>query len=58
MRTGFDASHHPIYTALLPAHGYLWYLGVLAIVGTVSVLLLVGAMRTFRRLEGDFAEEL
>jgi ABC-2 type transport system permease protein len=58
VRTGFDASHHPIYTALLPAHGYLWYLGVLALVGAVSVLLLVGAMRTFRRLEGDFAEEL
>jgi len=58
VRTGTDAAHHPIYTTLLPDHGYLWYLGVLAVVGAVSFLLLVGAMRTFRRLEGDFAEEL
>ena len=45
-------------TALLPTHGYLWYVGVLALVGAVSALLLVGAMRVFHRLEGDFAEEL
>jgi len=58
VHTGFDAKHHPTFTTLLPDHGYLWYLAVLAIVGSVSALLLVGAMRTFRRLEGDFAEEL
>jgi ABC-type polysaccharide/polyol phosphate export permease len=45
-------------TPMLPTHGYLWYLGVLALVGAVAVVLLVGAMRVFRRLEGDFAEEL
>lgn len=45
-------------TPMLPTHGYLWYLGVLAIVGAVSLVLLVGALRVFRRLEGDFAEEL
>jgi ABC-2 type transport system permease protein len=45
-------------TALLPAHGYMWYVGVLCLVGAVSALLLVGAMRVFHRLEGDFAEEL
>ena len=58
VRTGFDAQHHPTYTSLLPDHGYLWYLAALAIVGAGSAVLLVGAMRTFRRLEGDFAEEL
>ena len=58
VRTSFDSFHHPVYTALLPAHGYLWYLGVLALVGAGSAVLLVGAMRTFRRLEGNFAEEL
>ena len=58
VRTGFDASHHPTYTSLLPAHGYLWYIGVLAIVGSVSAILFVGAMRAFRRREDDFAEDL
>ncbi len=58
VRTGFDGLHHPIYTTLLPAHGYRWYLAVLALVGGISALLLVGAMRIFGRLEGDFAEEL
>ncbi len=45
-------------TALLPAHGYAWYVGILCLVGAVSALLLVGAMRVFHRLEGDFAEVL
>jgi ABC-2 type transport system permease protein len=45
-------------TALLPPHGFLWYAGVLLIVGSVSVVLLLAAMRAFHRLEGDFAEEL
>ena len=48
----------PPMQAILPAHGELWYLGMLAIVGAVSVALLVGASRVFRRSEGDFAEEL
>jgi ABC-2 type transport system permease protein len=45
-------------TALLPTHGYAWYVGMLLVVGGVSALLLLGAMRVFHRLEGDFAEEL
>jgi ABC-type polysaccharide/polyol phosphate export permease len=45
-------------TALLPTHGYAWYVGVLVLVGSVSGLLLLGAMHVFHRLEGDFAEEL
>jgi len=57
-RSGFDAAHHPIYSPILPGHGYLWYLGVLGIVAALSALMLVGAARVFRKLEGDFAEEL
>ena len=58
VRTGYDASHHPTYTSLLPAHGYLWYIGVLALVGCVSMMLFLYAMRAFRRREDDFAEDL
>jgi ABC-2 type transport system permease protein len=43
---------------LLPPHGFLWYLAVLLLVGTVSLGLLLAAMRQFHRLEGDFAEDL
>jgi len=43
---------------LLPPHGELWYLGMLALMGLVSVVLLIGASHVFRRSEGDFAEEL
>jgi ABC-2 type transport system permease protein len=45
-------------TAILPSHGYLWYLGLLGAVATVSLVVLVLAHRVFRRLEGDFAEAL
>jgi ABC-2 type transport system permease protein len=45
-------------TTLLPNHGYLWYVGVLLLVGAISTVLLVGAMRVFRNSEGNFAEEL
>jgi ABC-2 type transport system permease protein len=45
-------------TALLPAHGFLWYLAMLLLIGTVSLGLLLAAMRQFHRSEGDFAEEL
>lgn len=58
VRVGTNALHQPTYTALLPTHGYLWYVGVLLLVGGISALLLVGAMRVFHRHEGDFAEEL
>jgi ABC-type polysaccharide/polyol phosphate export permease len=58
VKTGVDATHHAVYTPMLPDHGYLWYLGLLGLVGAISVVLLVGAMRIFRRLEGDFAEAL
>jgi ABC-2 type transport system permease protein len=58
VKTGVDAHGHATYTPMLPHHGYLWYLAVLAAVAAVSAVLLVGAMRTFRRLEGNFAEEL
>ena len=43
---------------MLPVDGQWWYLRNLGIVGAVSVVLLVVAMRVFHRLEGNFAEEL
>ena len=45
-------------TRMLPDESQLWYLQNLGIVGAVSVVLLLLAMRLFGRLEGDFAEEL
>jgi ABC-type polysaccharide/polyol phosphate export permease len=46
-------------TNILPAHaGYGFYVGLLAIVAAVSVMLLLLTARLFRRLEGDFAEAL
>jgi ABC-2 type transport system permease protein len=44
---------------ILPANeGIWWYLSHLLIVGGVSVLLLMGALSVFGRLEANFAEEL
>ena len=43
---------------VLPPWSYGQYLGLLAIFAAVSMLLLVYASRKFRKLEGDFAEEL
>ena len=43
---------------LLPVEGQLWYLRNLGIVGAISFVLLLLAMKLFGRLEGDFAEEL
>ena len=46
-------------TPILPAGvGAGWYLWHLALVGAVSVVLLLGALRLFSRLEGNLAEEL
>ncbi len=43
-------------TVLLPDASALWYSRNLAIVGIASVVLLFLAVRTFDRLEGNFAE--
>jgi ABC-2 type transport system permease protein len=43
---------------MLPVRGPLWYLVPLGGILVVSVLLLLGALRVFGRLEGNFAEEL
>jgi hypothetical protein len=43
---------------MLPVAGQWWYLRNLGILGAVSVLIFIGAMRVFHRLEGNFAEEL
>jgi len=48
----------PTRTPILPDHGYGWYLLILGIVGAISIVLLIGASRVFRRMEGDFAEDL
>ena len=57
--TGVDpVTHRGTVTPILPAHGELWYLGILAIVGTISIVLGLGAWRVFRNMEGDFAEQL
>ena len=45
-------------TAILPDESVLWYLRNVAVLGVISVLLLLGALWLFGRLEGDFAEEL
>ncbi|GAC1318994.1 MAG: hypothetical protein NVSMB16_15030 [Acidimicrobiales bacterium] len=43
---------------ILPQWGYGDYLGLLGLLAAVSLVLLVLASRKFRKLEGDFAEEL
>ncbi len=43
---------------ILPQENQLWYLRNLGLVGFISVLLLIGAVRLFGRLEANFAEEL
>jgi ABC-2 type transport system permease protein len=43
-------------TVLLPGTSATWYIRNLTIVGVASALLLVLAVRTFDRLEGNFAE--
>ena len=43
---------------VLPSAQWGFYLGLLGAVAAVSLLLIVGAMRVFRKAEGDFAEEL
>jgi ABC-2 type transport system permease protein len=45
-------------TAILPDESVLWYFRNVAVLGVVSVVLLLGALWLFGRLEGDFAEEL
>ena len=44
--------------AILPPYDQWWYLRNLAIVGVLSCVLFVVAIRTFDRLQGNFAEEL
>jgi hypothetical protein len=43
---------------ILPDEGSLWFLRNLGIVGAISLVLLVLAVRLFDRLEANFAEEL
>ncbi len=42
----------------LPDHPVNWYLGVLGLLGLASLLLLLGALWVFGRLEDNFAEEI
>jgi ABC-2 type transport system permease protein len=45
-------------TSILPAESVWWYFRNVAVVGAVSVVLLLVALWLFGKLEGDFAEEL
>ncbi|MDQ3147716.1 MAG: ABC transporter permease [Actinomycetota bacterium] len=45
-------------SGILPDESVLWYLRNVAVLGLVSVALLLGALWLFGRLEDDFAEEL
>jgi len=45
-------------TELLPGYGAGWYAMMIGIVFVVSVLLFLGSLMVFGRLEGNFAEEL
>lgn len=44
--------------ALLPDDGPLWYLGVLAIVGAVALVILAVALKVFDRADANLAESL
>ena len=52
------APHKPIVNGVLAHYSTLWYASSDLVVFAVSILLLVGAMLVFGRLEGNFAEEL
>ncbi|HMK62490.1 MAG TPA: ABC transporter permease [Acidimicrobiales bacterium] len=50
--------HKPIVDGVLAHYSTLWYASSDLIVFAVSIVLLMGAMIVFGRLEGNFAEEL
>ncbi|HWW54287.1 MAG TPA: ABC transporter permease [Acidimicrobiales bacterium] len=56
-RTSVHTSRTTI-TPMMPNHGELWYVALLGLLILVSIVLGLGAWHVFRRLEGDFAEEL
>jgi ABC-2 type transport system permease protein len=54
-----DAVNGNTVIPILPAHvGLWWYLSGLLLVAVMSVLLIMGALSVFGRLEANFAEEL
>jgi ABC-2 type transport system permease protein len=58
MESGGSSRLGTTTTAILPDESVLWYLRNVAVLGVVSVLLLLVALWLFGKLEGDFAEEL
>ncbi len=56
--TGADGVKVVTVNQLLPLEGPWWYLRNLSIVGLVAVVLFIGALRFFTRVEGNFAEEI
>lgn len=54
----FQRAIYGTYGGILHDFGYWWYLRNLLVVAAVSVVLLIIGMRVFRRLEGNFTEEL
>lgn len=47
-----------LHPKILPVEGHLWYLALLSAVMAFSIVLFFFAMFVFRRVEGNFAEEL
>ncbi|MFV1989205.1 MAG: hypothetical protein ACC652_00515, partial [Acidimicrobiales bacterium] len=43
---------------ILPDESLLWYFRNVAVVGVISIVLLLVAIEVFSRLEGNFAEDL
>jgi ABC-2 type transport system permease protein len=54
----YDPPGGPPDQLLLADPGYVFYLRALGLGATVSLILLVVGWWVFRRLQGDFAEEL
>ncbi len=52
------ALYNPADTAILGNHGVRWYLAGIGTIGVVSIVLLIGALTLFGRLEDNFAEEI
>jgi hypothetical protein len=53
-----DITNCPDVKQVLPNEPMTWYIIQLGLAGVVSLLVLYGGLRYFRRTSGDFAEEI